>query len=141
MHIPDGFVDAKTAISAAALAVTGLGYALRQAKKELPQRRVPMLGLGAAFIFAAQMVNFPVAGGTSGHLVGGALIAALLGAPAAVIVMTSVLIAQCLLFADGGDRWRRWLLPDGARLSQRPLPVPDNWPGRVQSPGRSRSQP
>lgn len=102
MHIPDGFVDVKTAVTAAALAAGGLGLALNQAKRELPPRRVPLLGLGAAFVFAAQMVNFPVAGGTSGHLIGGALIAALLGLPAAVIVMTTVLIAQCLLFADGG---------------------------------------
>lgn len=102
MHIPDGFVDVKTAVTAAALAAGGLGLALKQAKRELPPRRVPLLGLGAAFVFAAQMVNFPVAGGTSGHLIGGALVAALLGLPAAVIVLTTVLIAQCLLFADGG---------------------------------------
>ncbi len=102
MHIPDGFLDVKTAIAAATLAATGLGVALRQANRELPPRRVPLLGLGAAFVFAAQMVNFPVAGGTSGHLIGGALIAALLGLPAAVIVMSTVLIAQCFLFADGG---------------------------------------
>jgi cobalt/nickel transport system permease protein len=102
MHIPDGFVDVKTAVTAAALAATGLGLALAQAKRELPPRRVPLLGLGAAFVFAAQMVNFPVAGGTSGHLIGAALVAALLGLPAAVIVMATVLIAQCFLFADGG---------------------------------------
>lgn len=102
MHIPDGFVDVKTAATAAALAVAGLGGALAQARRELPPRRVPLLGLGAAFVFAAQMVNFPVAGGTSGHLIGGALIAAWLGLPAAIIVMTTVLVAQCFLFADGG---------------------------------------
>ncbi len=102
MHIPDGFLDAKTAVTAAALATAGLGAALAQAKRELPSRRVPLLGLGAAFVFAAQMVNFPVGGGTSGHLIGAALVAALLGLPAAVIVMATVLIAQCLLFADGG---------------------------------------
>ena len=68
----------------------------------LPPRRVPLLGLGAAFVFAAQMVNFPVVGGTSGHLIGGTLIAAWLGLPAAIIVMTTVLVAQCFLFADGG---------------------------------------
>jgi cobalt/nickel transport system permease protein len=102
MHIPDGFVDVKTAAVASTLAAAGLGYALYQVRRELPARRVPLLGLGAAFVFAAQMVNFPVVGGTSGHLVGGALIAALLGAPAAVIVITTVLIAQCFLFADGG---------------------------------------
>ncbi len=102
MHIPDGFVDVKTAVAASALAVIGLGYALHQVRRELPVRRVPLLGLGAAFVFAAQMVNFPVIGGTSGHLVGAALIAALLGAPAAVVVISTVLIAQCFLFADGG---------------------------------------
>ena len=102
MHIPDGFLDVKTAATGAALALVGLGCALRQAKRELPPQRVPLLGLGAAFVFAAQMVNFPVMGGTSGHLIGGALVAGLLGLPAAVIVMAAVLIAQCFLFADGG---------------------------------------
>ena len=63
---------------------------------------MPLLGLAAAFLFAAQMVNFPVAGGTSGHLVGGVLVAALLGPSAAVVVLTTVLIVQCFLFADGG---------------------------------------
>ncbi len=102
MHIPDGFLDVKTAAVTAALSAAGLGCALYQLRRDLPPRRVPLLGLGAAFVFAAQMVNFPVAGGTSGHLVGGALIAALLGTPAAVVVVTTVLIAQCFLFADGG---------------------------------------
>ncbi|MFT3869159.1 MAG: energy-coupling factor ABC transporter permease [Nibricoccus sp.] len=102
MHVPDGFIDVKTAVTASALAVAGLGVALRQVRRELPARRVPLLGLGAAFVFAAQMVNFPVVGGTSGHLVGGTLIAALIGVPAAVVVMTTVLISQCFLFADGG---------------------------------------
>jgi len=102
MHIPDGFVDVKTAVAASTLSIAGLSYALYQVRRELPLRRVPLLGLGAAFVFAAQMVNFPVIGGTSGHLVGGALIAALLGAPAAVVVISTVLIAQCFLFADGG---------------------------------------
>ena len=92
----------KTAVAAAALTATGLGYALAQAHRALPPRRVPLLGLGAAFVFAAQMVNFPVVGGTSGHLIGGTLIAAWLGLPAAIIVMTTVLVAQCFLFADGG---------------------------------------
>ena len=102
VHIPDGFVDVKTAVATSALAVAGLGYALHQVRRALPPRRVPLLGHGAAFVFAAQMVNFPVVGGTSGHLVGGALIAGLLGAPAAVVVIATVLITQCFLFADGG---------------------------------------
>jgi cobalt/nickel transport system permease protein len=102
MHIPDGFIDGKTAAATAALAVAGVGFSLRNVKRELPARKVPLLGLAAAFLFAAQMVNFPVYGGTSGHLIGGALVAALLGPSAAVVVVTTVLIVQCLLFADGG---------------------------------------
>ena len=102
MHIPDGFIDLKTAATSAALVGAGLTYALRQVRKEMPPRRIPMLGLGSAFVFTAQMVNFPVIGGTSGHLVGGALIAALLGVPAALVVLTTVLLTQCLIFADGG---------------------------------------
>lgn len=102
MHIPDGFLDGKTAATAAVISFAGVGLALRQVKRELPPRKVPLLGLSAAFLFAAQMVNFPVAGGTSGHLVGGALVAALLGPGAAVVVVTTVLIVQCFLFQDGG---------------------------------------
>jgi len=102
MHIPDGFIDGKTAVTAAALSAAGVGFALRQVKRELPPRKIPLLGLAAAFLFAAQMINFPVAGGTSGHLVGGTLVAALLGPSAAVVVVTTVLIVQCLLFQDGG---------------------------------------
>jgi cobalt/nickel transport system permease protein len=102
MHIPDGFLDGKTAAAAGVISLAGVGLALRQVRRELPPRRVPLLGLSAAFLFAAQMVNFPVAGGTSGHLVGGALVAALLGPGAAVVVVTTVLIVQCFLFQDGG---------------------------------------
>jgi cobalt/nickel transport system permease protein len=102
MHIPDGFLDAKTALTTGALSAAGLGFALRSVRLELPPRRVPLLGLAAAFLFAAQMVNFPVLGGTSGHLIGGALVAALLGPAAAVVVVSTVLIVQCFLFADGG---------------------------------------
>lgn len=102
MHIPDGFIDAKTAVVTASFAVTGTGMALRRVRLEMAPRRVPLLGLAAAFLFAAQMINFPVAGGTSGHLIGGALVAALLGPSAAIVVLASVLIVQCFLFADGG---------------------------------------
>jgi len=102
MHIPDGFLDTKTAVAAGALAAGALGLALRQARAHLPPRRVPLLGLAAAFVFAAQMINFPVAGGTSGHLIGAVLAAVLLGPSAAVIVISAVLIVQCLMFADGG---------------------------------------
>lgn len=102
MHIPDGFLDAKTAATAGVLSAVGVGVALRRVQRELPPRKIPLLGLSAAFLFAAQMVNFPVAAGTSGHLLGGVLVAALLGPSAAVVVVTTVLIVQCFLFADGG---------------------------------------
>ncbi len=102
MHIPDGFLDTRTAAGTGVLAAAGLAFALRQARVHLPPRRVPLLGLSAAFVFAAQMLNFPVAGGTSGHLTGGVLTAVLLGPSAAVIVLAAVLIVQCLMFADGG---------------------------------------
>src|SRR5271168_876048 len=102
MHIPDGFIDGKTAATAAVLSALAVGASLRQVKRELPPRKIPLLGLAAAFLFAAQMVNFPVAGGTSGHLLGGTLVAALLGPSAAIVVLTTVLLVQCFLFADGG---------------------------------------
>lgn len=102
MHIPDGFLDAGTATTAAVVATAGVALALRRVKATLPARRVPLIGLAAAFVFAAQMLNFPVGAGTSGHLMGGVLAAVLLGPAAAVVVMTAVLILQCFMFADGG---------------------------------------
>jgi cobalt/nickel transport system permease protein len=102
MHIPDGFLDAKTVATTAVFAAAGVGVALRQARLQLPPRRVPLLGLTAAFVFAAQMLNFPVAGGTSGHLVGGTLAGVLLGPSGAVLALAAVLIVQCFVFADGG---------------------------------------
>jgi cobalt/nickel transport system permease protein len=102
MHIPDGFLDARTAISGGVLASVGLGLALRDARLRLPQSRVPLLGLTAAALFVGQLVNFPIAGGTSGHLVGGVLAAALVGPTAAIVVLSAVLILQALVFADGG---------------------------------------
>ena len=102
MHIPDGFLDGRTAVAGGALAAAGLGVALARVRRTLPPRRVPLIGLAAAFVFAAQLLNFPVGGGTSGHLVGATLAAVLLGPSAAVVVMSAVLILQCLMFADGG---------------------------------------
>lgn len=102
MHIPDGFLDYQTATAATVLACAGVSVALRDVRRGLPARRVPLIGLAAAFVFAAQMLNFPVAAGTSGHLIGAVLAAVLLGPGAAVIAMTSVLVLQCLMFADGG---------------------------------------
>jgi cobalt/nickel transport system permease protein len=102
MHIPDGFLDLRTAVTTAVLSVSGLSLALRRLRHGLPRRRVPLMGLAAAFLFAAQMLNFPVAAGTSGHLLGAVLAAILLGPSAAVVVVTAVLLVQALLFADGG---------------------------------------
>jgi cobalt/nickel transport system permease protein len=102
MHIPDGFLSTPVIATTSVLAAGGLGLALRQTRRELPPRRVPLLGVSAAFIFAAQMLNFPVAGGTSGHLIGATLAAVLLGPTAAVVVMSAVLLVQCFIFADGG---------------------------------------
>ena len=102
MHVPDGFLDARTLVATAGLAAAGVGLALRQVRRPLPPRRVPLIGLAAAFVFTAQLLNFPVAAGTSGHLIGAALAAILLGPAAAVVAMTAVLLLQALMFADGG---------------------------------------
>jgi cobalt/nickel transport system permease protein len=102
MHIPDGFIDAKTAIATGAIATAGLGVALASVRRRVPPRRIPLIGLAAAFVFAAQMLNFPVAGGTSGHLIGAVLAAVLLGPSAAIVVMSAVVILQCFMFTDGG---------------------------------------
>ena len=102
MHIPDGFVSGP--INAAALAVSAgaVGIAVVRARKTLDERAVPLLGVTSAFVFAAQMLNFPVAGGTSGHFLGALLAAVLLGPWNAVLVLAMVLLIQCLGFADGG---------------------------------------
>ena len=102
MHIPDGFLSTPVAIIGWVLAVILIGWALRQTKEQLGERQVPLMGILAAFIFAAQMLNFPVAGGTSGHMLGGALAAIVLGPWAATLVMTAVIAIQALLFQDGG---------------------------------------
>jgi len=102
MHIPDGFLSTGTSIGAWAASAGGLGYALRRVNRTLGERQVPLMGVTAAFIFAAQMLNFTVIGGTSGHVLGGALAAILLGPWAGMLVLTSVLVIQALLFQDGG---------------------------------------
>ena len=104
MHIPDGlFVNGGVIHGAtAAVSVAACGVAIWRANKTLGQRQVPLLGMSAAFVFAAQMLNFPIAGGTSGHFLGAVLAAVLLGPWNAFLVMTVVLVIQCLLFADGG---------------------------------------
>jgi cobalt/nickel transport system permease protein len=102
MHIPDGFIDGTTSAGAALVAAGGLGATLRRAGEVLDERRVPLAGLVAAFVFAVQMLNFPVASGTSGHLLGGALAAVLVGPAVGAVCVTVVLAVQALLFADGG---------------------------------------
>lgn len=102
MHIPDGFLSAPVWGSLAAASTGSLAIALAKVKKSLEENQIPLLGLSAAFIFAAQMVNFPVGGGTSGHFAGGLLAALLLGPWAGLIVIATVLILQSLVFADGG---------------------------------------
>ncbi|GAI13536.1 unnamed protein product, partial [marine sediment metagenome] len=102
MHIPDGFLNVATVATTYAVSAGGVGNAVRIANKKLGEKQVPLMGILAAFIFAAQMLNFPIAGGTSGHVIGAALAAILLGPWAAVLIMSCVLIAQCLIFQDGG---------------------------------------
>lgn len=102
MHAPDGYVNAATAAGAAVVAAGGVGAALRQSSAALSERRLPFAGLVAALIFALQMLNFPVAAGTSGHLLGGALAAILLGPWMGMVVVTVVVVVQAVLFADGG---------------------------------------
>jgi cobalt/nickel transport system permease protein len=102
LHAPDGFVSAPVALAMWAITILVVAYAVRRTNRHLDERAVPLLGVMAAFIFAAQMFNFPVVGGTSGHLLGGVLAAVLLGPWAATLVMTAVIAVQALIFQDGG---------------------------------------
>lgn len=102
MHIPDGFLSVLVSIILWMLSIAAIGYALRRVGQDLGERQVPLMGVLAAVIFAGQMLNFTVAGGTSGHLMGAALATILLGPWAAIIVMTTVVGIQALIFQDGG---------------------------------------
>jgi len=102
MHIPDGFLSLTVSIMCWVITAATVGLAISKTNKSLGEKQVPLMGVMAAFIFAAQMINFPVAGGTSGHLLGGALAAIILGPWAGMLVMTSVIAVQALLFQDGG---------------------------------------
>ncbi|MFF0217451.1 energy-coupling factor ABC transporter permease [Streptomyces vinaceus] len=102
MHVPDGFIDAPVSIAAGVAAAGAVAVSLRGARRELDERAAPLAGLVAAFIFAVQMLNFPVAAGTSGHLLGGALAAILVGPYTGVLCVSVVLLMQGVLFADGG---------------------------------------
>lgn len=102
MHVPDGFLDAPTSVATGVVAVAAVAVSLRGARRELDDRTAPRAGLVATFVFAAQMINFPVGAGTSGHLMGGALAAVLAGPWTAVLCLSVVLLVQALLMADGG---------------------------------------
>jgi cobalt/nickel transport system permease protein len=102
LHIPDGFLSFVVSLFCWGFTALVLAVAISRTNKSLGERQIPLMGIMAAFIFAAQMINFPVAGGTSGHLLGGALAAIVLGPWAAMLVMTAVIAVQGLLFQDGG---------------------------------------
>ena len=101
MHVPDGFIGGAVSAGAGVVAVAGLSVAVRRAGAELDERRIPLSGLVAAFVFAAQMITVPIAAGTSGHLIGGVLAAVLVGPWSGAIVLAVVVVVQAL-FADGG---------------------------------------
>jgi cobalt/nickel transport system permease protein len=102
MHIPDGFLSPEVAATTAVVAAGAVAVGVRQAGRQLDDRVVPLLGVTGAFVFAAQMLNFPVAGGTSGHFLGAALATILLGPWLACLVLAVVLATQSFVFADGG---------------------------------------
>jgi cobalt/nickel transport system permease protein len=102
MHIPDGFLSLMVVAVSWIISIIALAYAVTRTNQQLREKQVPLMGVMAAFIFAAQMLNFPVAGGTSGHLIGGALASILLGPWAGMLIMTSVVTIQALIFQDGG---------------------------------------
>lgn len=102
LHIPDGFLNVVVSVIFWIATIVTLGFAISKTNKSLGEKQIPLMGIMAAFIFAAQMINFPVAGGTSGHLLGGALAAIVLGPWAGMLVMTAVIAVQALLFQDGG---------------------------------------
>jgi len=102
MHVPDGFLSGPVNLAAFAISAGTVGVAVRKLTRDLDERQIPLMGVSAAFIFAAQMLNFPIVGGTSGHFLGALFAAILLGPWAGILVMTTVLAIQCLIFSDGG---------------------------------------
>jgi cobalt/nickel transport system permease protein len=102
MHIPDGFIGPGTSLAAGVVAAGALAWCARDQSASIDERQVPLAGMAAAYIFAVQMLNFPVAGGTSGHLLGGVLAAVLVGPRLGALCVSVVLLVQALLFADGG---------------------------------------
>src|ERR1700726_896290 len=102
MHIPDGYLDTRLWVALDAVAVPAVGVLSWRAQRSFDHHRVPLMGVMGAFVFAAQMINFPVGNGTSGHLVGAALLSFTLGPAAASVVMIAILTIQSLVFQDGG---------------------------------------
>ena len=102
MHIPDGFLNAPVSAAGAVVAAGGIAVAVRKASADLDEKAVPLAGLTSAYVFAMQMLNFPVASGTSGHLIGGCLAAVLVGPWLGILAVSVVLFVQALVFADGG---------------------------------------
>ncbi len=102
MHIPDGFLSKEVFAPLIAVSAAGIAVASGRTRKKLDDRQIPLMGVMAAFVFAAQMVNFPVAAGTSGHFMGAALITILFGPSVSVLVISTILIVQALVFQDGG---------------------------------------
>ncbi|HHT9124926.1 MAG TPA: energy-coupling factor ABC transporter permease [Candidatus Brocadiia bacterium] len=102
MHLPDGFLAAKIWIPMMGISAGTITAVVMIANRRLTEKHIPVLGVLSAFVFAAQMLNFPVAGGTSGHFMGAALLAILVGPWAAVLIMTTILSVQCFVFQDGG---------------------------------------
>jgi cobalt/nickel transport system permease protein len=137
MHIPDGFLSNRVALSLDALSGASILYAARRLKIEQFGHMVPVMGVLSAFVFAAQMLNFPVFGGTSGHLLGGALLGILLGPLGGLMTMATVIVAQALFLQDGG------ILALGANLfNMGALPVFFGYAvfrmlGSPQRPGRA----
>lgn len=102
MHIPDNFLNAPTLLATGIASAGCLSYALNKCRETLEEKNIPLLGITGAFVFAAQMLNFPVLMGTSGHFLGGMLAALILGPWAGALALTTVLILQCLIYQDGG---------------------------------------
>ena len=102
MDIPDCFLDVRVFGTLYGVSAVAIGFAIRRLKNLMDEKHIPLIGVVSAFVFAAQMLNFPVAGGTSGHFMGGVLSAILLGPSAGVLIMTTVLVVQCFVFQDGG---------------------------------------
>ncbi len=132
MHIPDGFLAPPVWGALWVVSAPAVVLATRRAQRDLDESKVPMMGVLGAFVFAAQMVNFPLGAGTSGHLLGGALLAAALGPAPAIVVMTAILTLQALIFQDGG------LLALGANLFNMALAgtLAGYWPWRALAGGR-----